>query len=435
MIEFHSPKTTDFFGSVQGLCRGKSKMATLRVNFTLKYLEALKFPKGQKQYRVYDSKVLGLGLRITPNGTKTYIFYRRLPDTNDSPRKMVEIRIGKFEDLSLDQARNKASEYNYIVGEDRDPTAGKQGELTYDQLFSRYINDYAKEHTATWEESIQNHRRYFDRWLNKPIRRIKRTDVQDWLYEVAGEDRSKKHSANRALDQMKAVINFGRRKDLVACDNPCIGVDKFPTKARERFIQPGDEFAKFAKALAEEPNETWRDFFWMSLFVAARRANVLAMAWDQISFDLQTWTIPITKNGDSLSVPLTPSALEILRRRWEDEKRHDVWVFPSDRRSRKTGELTHMANPKEAWKRLLHRAEISNLRIHDLRRTAGSYMAIQGVSPTIIGKALGHRSPAATAMYARLTQDPVRQAMINAQAALSNPEKLLKKEGNVVDLK
>jgi hypothetical protein len=61
-------------------------------------------------------------------------------------------------------------------------------------------------------------------------------------------------------------------------------------------------------------------------------------------------------------------------------------------------------------------------------------MAIQGVSPTIIGKALGHRSQAATAMYARLTQDPVRQAMINAQSALADPKKVLKKGGEVVKL-
>ena len=94
-----------------------------------------------------------------------------------------------------------------------------------------------------------------------------------------------------------------------------------------------------------------------------------------------------------------------------------------------------MSNPKEAWKRLIKRANIEDLRIHDLRRTAGSYMAIQGVSPTIIGKALGHRSQAATAMYARLTQDPVRQALIKAQEALSNPKKVLRKGGSVVNLK
>ena len=150
------------------------------------------------------------------------------------------------------------------------------------------------------------------------------------------------------------------------------------------------------------------------------------MSWNEISFELETWTIPKTKNGDSLTVPLTPNALDILQRRYESENKHETWVFPSDRKGRKTGALSHMGNPKEAWKRLLERAKIKNLRIHDLRRTAGSYMAIQGVTPTIIGKALGHRSPASTAIYARLTQDPVRQAMINAQAALTDPKQVEK---------
>lgn len=253
---------------------------------------------------------------------------------------------------------------------------------------------------------------------NLKVRKIRRVDIQSWLNWVCGEDYSKKHTANRSLDQMKAVINFGRKRELISCENPCLGIDKFPTKSRERLIQPGDEFARFAKALSEEPNEDWQDFFWLSLFVAARRANVLSMAWCDISFELETWTIPITKNGDSQSVPLTPLAMEILQKRYKTSTKHPVFVFPSDRKSRKTGELTHLKNPKEAWRRILCRAGISDLRIHDLRRTAGSYMAIQGVSPTIIGKALGHRSATATAMYARLTQDPVRQALIKAQSTL-----------------
>lgn len=158
------------------------------------------------------------------------------------------------------------------------------------------------------------------------------------------------------------------------------------------------------------------------------------MSWEQINFELETWTIPKTKNGDSQTVPLKPSALEILRRRFNDENKHPHWVFPSDRKGRKTGELSHMGNPKEAWKRIIGRAEIKDLRVHDLRRTAGSYMAIQGISPTIIGKALGHRSQAATAKYARLTQDPVRQALMLAQAALANPKEIFKSTDNVVTL-
>jgi integrase len=154
-------------------------------------------------------------------------------------------------------------------------------------------------------------------------------------------------------------------------------------------------------------------------------SNVLEAEWNQIDFDLMVWRIPITKNGDSQTIPLTPLAMEIFKRRRSDAEADERWIFQCDRKGRNTGVRGHLVSPKKAWARLLERAGIDNLRIHDLRRTAGSYMAIQGVSPAIIGKALGHRSPQATAVYARLTQDPVRQALQNAQAALIDPRKLL----------
>jgi integrase len=147
--------------------------------------------------------------------------------------------------------------------------------------------------------------------------------------------------------------------------------------------------------------------------------------------DLHQWRIPINKNGDSQTIPLTLNAMKILRDRKKVSDAHERWVFPSDRAGWKTGERGHLVAPRKAFQRIIARAGIKDLRIHDLRRTAGSYMAIQNVSPTIIGKALGHRSMQATAVYARLTQDPVRQALENAQAALANPEKLLPKKENV----
>jgi integrase len=139
------------------------------------------------------------------------------------------------------------------------------------------------------------------------------------------------------------------------------------------------------------------------------------------------------KNGDSQTVPLTPTAIEILERRYADRDQ-DQWVFPSDRKGRKTGVVGHLASPKNAWKKLLERAKIEDLRIHDLRRTLGSYMAIQGVSTAIIGKGLGHRSPQATAIYARLTNDPVRLAMENAQLVFRKPESLAPVKDNVIKL-
>ena len=66
----------------------------------------------------------------------------------------------------------------------------------------------------------------------------------------------------------------------------------------------------------------------------------------------------------------------------------------------------------------MQRAKIKDLRIHDLRRTMGSWQASTGASLAIIGKSLGHKDFATTAIYARLNLDPVRQAMETATNAI-----------------
>jgi integrase len=58
------------------------------------------------------------------------------------------------------------------------------------------------------------------------------------------------------------------------------------------------------------------------------------------------------------------------------------------------------------------------LRIHDLRRTLGSWQAAAGVPLHTIGKSLGHRNLSTTQIYSRLDLDPVRQAVELATSAM-----------------
>ena len=74
--------------------------------------------------------------------------------------------------------------------------------------------------------------------------------------------------------------------------------------------------------------------------------------------------------------------------------------------------------PKKAWKRICTAAGIEEIRIHDLRRTMGSWQAKTGASLPIIGKSLNHKSPSSTSIYARLDIDPVRTSMDKAVAAM-----------------
>ncbi len=89
------------------------------------------------------------------------------------------------------------------------------------------------------------------------------------------------------------------------------------------------------------------------------------------------------------------------------------WVFSSD--ISKSG---HFSDPKKAWQRVLNSAGIENLRLHDLRRTLGSWQAATGATTAMIGKSLGHRSQQATAIYERLNIDPIRNTMSIATEAM-----------------
>jgi integrase len=77
-----------------------------------------------------------------------------------------------------------------------------------------------------------------------------------------------------------------------------------------------------------------------------------------------------------------------------------------------------LVEPKSGWKRILQRAEIKDLRLHDLRRTLGSWQAATGANSFMIGQSLGHKSSQSTAVYARLNIDPVRESVEKATQAM-----------------
>lgn len=276
-------------------------------------------------------------------------------------------------------------------------------ERTLRELFDLYLELHAKPHSKRWNDTMRRFEIHLKCFADRPTSTITRIEVQNWLNNIGKTGR---HSANRNYDVLRAIFSWGIKKEVINHRNPCLGVDRFRLKPRERFVQPGEEFQRLADAINAETNKTLRDFFWMCLMTGARRGNILNMRWEELNLDTGTWVIPDTKNGDSQTVPLIAEAIELLKRRRDEAK--SEWVFPSHKRNAPYG------SPKAAWNRIRKRANLPDLRIHDLRRTVGSYMAIQGVSSTIIGKALGHRSQASTAVYARLTQNPVRDALANA---------------------
>ncbi len=186
--------------------------------------------------------------------------------------------------------------------------------------------------------------------------------------------------------------------------NPASHIKRNKEKQRDRFLN-SEELKKFFSAMDQEPDSAFKSMIWIALLTGVRRDNIRSMKWEQIDFNTQMWTIPRTKNGRPLTVFLPDQIVSLLK----NTPQISEWVFPS-----KKSASGHIMDHRRTLTRILKRADISNLHLHDLRRTLASWMAINGTSLYIIADVLGHSSTRCTQIYARLNNCIRKQSLCEA---------------------
>jgi integrase len=382
-------------------------MADVRFSFSKERLATLPSPASGSRDTYHDTKAKGLQLRVTAAGVKTFSVYRRM-----KAGKPERVTLGRFPEMTVEQARRLTASINAKIEEGANPADAKRAhkaELTFGNLFDTWVERHAKPSNRGWDKDVRRYRQYLEKPLGgKKLSMIRRDTVATLHSGITMAGRPA--VANRVLAIVSSVFGRGIEWGLVE-HNPAKGIRRNREISRDRFLQ-AEELPRFFAALAEEPNEAVRDYILMSLLTGARRANVQSMRWADISLTEAVWRIPVTKNGTPQNVTLPPAAITILHARKLAAEPAVPFVFPG------SGKDGHLHSPRKGFLRVTRKAGIENLRIHDLRRTLGSWQAKTGASLIIIGKSLNHRSPQTTAIYARLDLDPVRHSVDRATAAI-----------------
>lgn len=433
---------------------------TTTLNFTKDALSKLEPTEKREDYQ--DEKTKGLVLRVSPSGVKSFSFYRRV--RGGSP---VRITLGRFPEMTIDAARRLAAKHNAAFEEGVNPALAKQAakaELTLDQFFEVYGERHGKT-KKSWRDDQQRYRDY----LREPLGRLRLNDIRrDMIGSILGK-MSVSGKAGSTVNNVRALASsiFGKAVEYQClAENPVRGIKTQRTNKRDRFLA-ANELPRFLRSLSYEPSERFKDYIMLSILTGARRSNVLEMRWSDLQLEAGVWRIPTTKNGDPQNLPLVNYAQKILAKRAGERDGHE-FVFPGD------GRCGHYAEPRKAWERLLDRDELlslrdaliacgmeatrlpseeqlgvlsgaelraqmealrlmgkskgiqtevlrlNDLRIHDLRRTFGSWQAMTGASLPIIGKSLNHKSAQTTQIYARLDLDPVRSAVGKAVEGMAS---------------
>jgi integrase len=315
----------------------------MKLNFTKAAIESLPPPAKGWAYH-YDAKTRGLAIGISHTGARSFVVYRKVQGRPE------RITLGRYPDLTIEQARGKAASINSAIAHGENPADKRRQdrkEMTFGQLFAEYLQRHAKPNKRTWDEDEAMFNQYLRTLAKLKFSSLTRAQIASIHSRIGA---AHPRTANKVLALVSSI--FGRAAEWGLWDkpNPAKGIKKFKERSRDRFLQ-SDELPRFFQAVAEEPNGAIRDYVLLSLLTGARRSNVLAMRWEAISFSRGEWRIPQTKNGTPHVVTLSPEALAILANRKPAEA--TGYVFPGPWEDRTPGRATEGlgAHPGARWDR------------------------------------------------------------------------------------
>lgn len=360
-------------------------------------------PPAAQDVLVWDTKVQGFYVKVAPSGRRTFnLFYR----TRSGQQR--RLHLGVFGSVKVEQARKHAERARAAIAEGRDPFKERQDyrrAATVAALCDLYIKEVIE---AAAPQIRPTTAREYRRLIEKRIRPefgarkvadIKPADVHEFHQRMASTPRQ----ANQAAAVLSRLMALAVRKGWRS-DNPCRGaVERFRENTRDRFLTD-EEFGRLGAALnaaereGTEPAGVIRAIKLLAL-TGRRLSDILGLRWDWVDFQSGKLRLPHTKTGPQ-DVVLGTGALALLK----DAPRNGPWVVTG---ADPTKPLNIYAMER-AWQRIRNAAGIQDVRLHDLRRTHGTYGAQAGANAFLVRDILGHAHIAMASRYVGRAENPVK---------------------------
>lgn len=364
---------------------------------------------GDRKVDHWDTVIPGLVLEVRPSKTATWAL--RFTDASGRQR---QYKIGRFGDITVEQARKMAAKLRAEVVLGGNPRAEKERRRSiplYAEVAKQHL-EYAKSHIKSHACTEMTLRRHLEpRWGKVPLDEIKTQDISKWLSSKLEEG-----LAPSSVERIR--ITFNRSFELAsrwgipgAEVNPVKNVErrKFDN-ARSRYLKP-EEAARLHKAAAESDNPQLASIVALLLLTGARKMELLRARWADVDLDARLWLLPETKNGSHRYVPLSEQAVEVISKlpRWEGCE----WLIPNPATRKPYNTI------KRAWKTATEVAGLRDFRIHDCRHAFCSSAVAAGVDLYTVGKIVGHKDYKSSQRYSHHAGETLLRAVERSAANLN----------------
>ena len=352
----------------------------------------------QKEFTLSDGK--GLYLLIKPNGAKLWRFNYYKPFTQ--PKKRALIGIGKYPDISLQQARAIREEYLSLLAQNIDPaTYRRQQEQTKkDELNNTYESvawawfEYRKtkkNFSADYQKDVESliRRNLLPHFGHLPISQITAPLALKAFKQY--QDEGKLEKLKRSIQKHNEIMTYALHREIIQ-SNPTANISKefdSPTVEHFKTIKPED-LSEFIYTLNHAQIQLQTRYLILWQLLTMTRPNEAATArYEDIDEKAKIWTIYIQKGikeddkGRVHKITLSRQALALLR---EIKKLSEgkTYLFPS-MKNPQSHVNTQTAN--SAIKRMGYKGKLV---AHGLRAIASTYLNEKGYDSELIEVALSH---------------------------------------------
>ncbi|RZI99633.1 MAG: DUF4102 domain-containing protein [Brevundimonas sp.] len=356
---------------------------------------------------VWDSEVPGFGVRVTPAGSRSFVFQFRA-----SRLEQGRITIGHYPAMSVEQARKTARVHRVSVDQGGNPSRERRGDraaVTLAELATYYLDTYGPQRGLK-PQTISDARRLLERLALPRFGRRKVVEITVGDIRSIHNDahqRVSRYQANKLRAVLSRMFTLAIQHEW-RTDNPCRGVEKFAEDQRWNHLSPA-QVAALLEACDRYREQHAANAVRLLLFTGARLREVINSTWEQFDLDQGIWIKPSshTKTKIVHRLQLAPMTISLLKR-MRDERSNTKFLFPG-----RDG-LKPRVDLKWPWKRILDDAGIGHHRRHDLRRTTASFMLSTGSDLMTVGKSLGHTQASTTLRYASLFDSVQREGITRA---------------------
>jgi len=360
--------------------------------------------QGQALYR--DGQLKGFAVRVTP-GTKTFVVEKRVN------RKVRRIKLGRYGEITCEQARRQAQSLLGRIAVGIDPLAereaGKARAVTLQEVFDAYLGARKDLKPKTLYDYRRVLRVAFKAWCPKRMCAITKDAVAKRHTAIArahGEAYS-----NLSMRLLRALFNFaaGQYEDnqgrSLFNENPVKRLSQtrawYRVPRRQTVIKP-HELASWYRAVMALENATVRDYLLLVLLTGLRRQEAARLTWDRVDLKGRTLTVTDTKNNEPHTLPLSDYLHELLARRQVGAT--SLFVFPGP------GAGGCIADPRAQLAGVVKQSGVS-FTVHDLRRTFTTAAESLDISTLTVKRLLNHKLSDVTAGYAVIDVERLRGPM------------------------